>query len=89
MAANDNNTTISVTLYNYSVPASFQQFVTASTSQSEHSIFTHIVWGGDPYTDWEAAFIAMIKVGAFGLCASNDELLTNPTRLGEFMGTNP
>lgn len=49
-------------------------------------MFTHIVWGGDPYTDWEAAFIAMIKVGAFGLCASNDTALTNDTRLGQIMG---
>lgn len=54
-------------------------------ANSSSSVYTHIIWGTEAYTDWEAAFLALIKVGAFGMCASNDALTTNDTRFGTFM----
>lgn len=54
--------------------------------KASSSVFTHIVWGTEPYVDYEAGFLALLKVGAFGVCASNDLLTTNVTWFSDMMG---
>lgn len=54
--------------------------------KASSSVFTHIIWGTEAYTDYEAGFLALLKVGAFGVCASNDPVTTNITWFGDIMG---